>query len=238
MARSRLARRLEKESKRTLFLTSIGIIGIIILVVVYGVPLLVNMTVFIDNFRTNQEVSSTNGSPSFVDVPTIDTEYSATFSAQITVKGTSLPKYSVKLFVNNKLTDIIQTKDDGTFVFDGVALSEGKNVITAKAVNEKDKESNFSEEIVVIQRAKPPSLEVYAPKAGESYHGGEKNVRVTGKTDAYAKITVNEFWAIVDAGGNFNYTLPLHDGENTIKVAASDEAGNKTENEVKVTYSP
>ncbi len=142
------------------------------------------------------------------------------------------------MFVNNKLTDITDTKNDGTFSFDGVSLSEGKNEITAKAVNEKDKESNSSEGIVVIYRAKPPSLEVYGPKGGESYHGGEKNVKVTGKTDAYAKITVNEFWAIVDAGGNFSYTLPLHDGENSIKVTASDEAGNKTENEVKVTYAP
>lgn len=238
MARSRLARRLEKESKRTLFLTTIGIIGIIILVVVYGVPLLVNMSVFIDNFRGKQEVSNTNGSPSFVDVPTIDTEYSATFSAQITVKGTSLPKYSVKLFVNNKLTDIIQTKDDGTFVFDGVALSEGKNAITAKAVNEKDKESNYSEELTVIHRAKPPALEVYSPQSGQTFHGADSPIKVTGKTDAYAKITVNDFWAIVDESGNFNYTLPLQNGENTIKITASDEAGNKTENEVKVTYAP
>ena len=48
---------------------------------------------------------------------------------------------------------------------------------------------------------------------------------------------MNEFWAIVDAGGNFSYTLPLQNGENTIKVVATDEAGNKTEYEVKVTYS-
>ena len=236
-SRSRLTRRLEKESKRTLFLTSIGIIGIIILIAVYGVPLLVDLSVFIDNFRGNKEIAITNGSPSFVEAPILDTEYSATFSAQITVKGTSLPKHSIKLFVNNKLTDIIETKDDGVFSFDGVSLSEGKNAITAKAVNENDKESNFSQEITATHRAKPPSLEAYAPKGGESYHGGEKNLKVTGKTDVYAKITVNEFWAIVDAGGNFSYTLPLQNGENTIKVVATDEAGNKTEYEVKVTYS-
>ena len=233
-----MTRRLEKESKRTLFLTSIGIIGIIILIAVYGVPLLVDLSVFIDNFRTKKEIAITNGSPSFVETPILDTEYSATFSAQITVKGTSLSKHSVKIFVNNKLIDIAETQNDGTFVFDGITLSEGNNTITAKAVNEKDKESNFSEEVTVIHRAKPPALEIYSPQNGQTFHGAESPVKITGRTDAYAKITVNDFWAIVDGSGNFGYTLPLHDGENAIKVAASDEAGNKTENEIKVNYAP
>ena len=235
MARSRLTRRLEKESKRTLFLTSVGIIGIIILIAVYGIPLLVNMSVFIDNFRGNQQnVTNNTSSPSFVEAPILDTEYSATFSAQIAINGTSLPKYSVKLFVNEKLVDIIETKDDGSFSFPSTTLSDGENIIAAKAVNEKEKESNFSDGIKIIHRTKPPTLVMDSPQNGDKT--SENTARVTGKTEPYARVTVNDFWAIIDNQGRFIYNLPLQNGENTIKVVATDETGNKTEAELKITY--
>lgn len=238
MARSRLAKRIERESKHTLILTTIGIIIVIIFVVFFGVPFLINISVLIDNFRSEQSISDKKEQPTFVEAPILDDSYSATNSALITIKGASLPKHNVKLFINNKLTDIAEAKDDGSFIFDNVALSEGNNNIAAKAIDEKEKESNFSEILTIIQRVKPPSLEVYNPKGGETFRGGENTAKVTGKTEKYAKITINDFWAIVDSGGNFSYTLPLHEGENPIKVIATDEAGNKTENEVKVNYAP
>lgn len=236
MARSRLARRVERESKHSLILTSIGIVVIILLLVFFGVPFLINLSTIVDNLRSEQELPNRNEQPLFVQAPILETEYDATHSAQITIKGASLPKYSIKLFINNKLIDIVETKDDGTFSFAGIGLSEGKNTITAKAIDEKAKESNYAEVITITYRAKPPSLEVYAPQGGETYRGSDKNVKVTGKTEVYAKVTVNDFWAIVDNNGNFSYTLPLQNGENAIKVTATDEAGNKTEHEVKVTY--
>ena len=59
-----------------------------------------------------------------------------------------------------------------------------------------------------------------------------------GKTDSGVRITVNGFWAVIDENNNFSYSLPLQDGDNAIKVVAQDQAGNKAEKEIKVTYSP
>ena len=66
----------------------------------------------------------------------------------------------------------------------------------------------------------------------------QSTVKVLGKTDPGVRVTVNGFWAVIDENNNFSYNLPLQNGENMIKIEAIDQAGNKTEKEIKVTYSP
>ncbi|MBI2443500.1 MAG: hypothetical protein HYV40_06395, partial [Candidatus Levybacteria bacterium] len=77
------------------------------------------------------------------------------------------------------------------------------------------------------------------PADGQSFNGGDnRTITVSGKTTDDAKVTVNGFWAVMQPDGMFRYRLTLQDGENQIKIVSTDEANNKTEKSLKVTYAP
>ena len=116
-------------------------------------------------------------------------------------------------------------------------MQTGDNKIKAKATKD-DKESDFSNELDVTYRNSPPSLSLDSPTDGQKFEKDQNAAQVLGKTDSGIRITVNGFWAVIDENNNFSYNLPLQNGDNTIKIEAVDQAGNKTEKEIKVTYSP
>lgn len=61
---------------------------------------------------------------------------------------------------------------------------------------------------------------------------------VKGKTVAGAEVFVNEKETVADSQGNFSLTLQLEEGENSIFITVTDEAGNLAEKEIIVTYAP
>jgi hypothetical protein len=128
------------------------------------------------------------------------------------------------------------TQKDGSFSFKQT-LNQGGNTIKVKAT-ENNKDSDFSQVSSVTFGNTPPNLKVDAPSDGQSFSKDQNKIEVKGSTDPQVKITVNDFWAIIDENNNFSYTLPLQNGDNLIKVKATDQAGNTTEKDIKVTYSP
>ena len=81
-----------------------------------------------------------------------------------------------------------------------------------------------------------PGLEISEPGDGLEINGGDKKVKVSGKTDENNSITVNGSTVIVDAEGNFTTVTALNDGENTITIIASNSFGNSNLVERKVKY--
>ena len=74
---------------------------------------------------------------------------------------------------------------------------------------------------------------------GQGFNGGDnRTISVSGKTREGAKVTVNGFWSVMQPDGSFSYRLGLQDGENQIRIVAEDEATNRTEKSLKVTFSP
>ncbi len=161
----------------------------------------------------------------------------ATNSAQIKVSGSAPKDTTVMLYVNDIKEEEIPVDEDNNFTFDEVKIDEGENTIKTKAKDDNKNVSVYSPVIKITYLNKPPSLEINEPTDGKSFEKDDSPIQVKGKTDPKVKVTVNDFWAIVDGAGNFSYTLPLQGGENRIKVVATDEAGNKTEKEIKVSYS-
>lgn len=235
--RSRLSRRIERQTKRTFLLSLFGIIVTIFLIIKLGIPLLANFSLFVAGLKGQTDTPNKQNSV-FVSSPVLHPLPNATNSATLAISGKANPKEKVKLFVNGELADEKETEKDGSFSFERVQLSAGQNTIKTKALTEENKESDFSEEMTVVFKKDPPLLTLDAPKDEQTFSKDENVVQVLGKTDPGVKITVNQFWAIVDEQGNFSYSLTLQNGENTIKVVAVDEAGNKTEVERKVNYSP
>lgn len=236
--KSRLSKNVEKKTMHRLWLSLIGIVVVLFLLIKFGIPALINFSLFLANSKDSaitKEQKANN--PTVVLPPTLIQSFSATNSAQITVSGSAQANEQIELFVNNNLFDITNTKNDGSFTFTGVNLSSGQNNITAKA-KVANKESDFSNTLSISYANKAPSLTIATPSDGQTFSGGsQQNLVVSGKTDnGDVRVTVNGFWAIVDASGNYSYTLTLQNGGNPIKVIAEDSAGNQTEKDINVTF--
>ena len=234
MVRSRLLRRMEQRTQKNLFLSVLGIILVILLAFKLGIPLLVNISLFLSGSKDNHEVKKQE--LSFIAPPVFNPFPQATSSATIIVSGIASENQSVKLYINDALIDEVKTENDGNFSFKET-IKPGENIIKAKAVV-KDKESDFSKEITTSFKSAPPSLDISSPANNQSFSKDQNTIDVKGTTDADVKVTINGFRAITEDSGKFSYRLPLQNGENNIKIEAVDIAGNKTEKEIKVTYNP
>lgn len=235
MAKSRLSRRMEQKTKKNLLLNVLGIILVLLLILKFGIPLLINLSLFLSGSKGNLEQSE-NKDPSFIAPPILNSFPQATSSANIIITGLASKDQTINLYINDNLIDSSKTKDDGSFSFKET-ITPGENTIKAKAIA-RNKESEFSAIITTSFKSAPPSLNISSPSDGQSFSKDQNVTEVKGTTDSDVKITVNGFWAITDDAGNFSYSLLLQNGENKIKIEAVDIAGNRTEKEIKVTYSP
>ena len=104
-----------------------------------------------------------------------------------------------------------------------------------EAIKEKN-ESEFSEPVTINYKKSGPELSIEAPRDGESV-SGPSPYNISGKTEQDTTVTVNDFQAII-SGDTWSYALTLKDGENEVRVVATDLAGNKTEKIIKINYSP
>lgn len=235
--RSRLSSQLEKKTKRNLVLSVLGIIAVIFLIFKLGIPLITNLGLFISNAKESQEATKKK-STVYIPTPILDPTYSATHSATVDISGRIPQKFTIKLYVNDTVVDKLTPENDNTFTFKGISLEKGTNTIQAKAENDEKKESDFSNVITIVYKNEKPNLTIDNPPDGKTFSKDENTAQVMGTTDTGNKVTVNGFWAIVNSEGTFSYNLPLQNGENTIKIIATDEAGNTAEMERKVTYNP
>lgn len=236
--RSRLTKKLRQQSQRNLAIFSIGTIFLLYFLIQYGLPVLVNASAFLSGKKDISDSSQNKLNNVYVPSPLLDPLPEATNSARTIVSGTSEKNLTVNLYINDNLEDKTTPEDDGSFRFEDVILTKGKNTIKVQAENNDRKESDFSDRTVIYFLDKPPQLSIDSPSEGENFPHDFRNADIKGKTDLDVKVTVNDLWAIVDEKGYYSYSYPLQNGENTIKIVATDKAGNKTEKEVKVTYSP
>jgi hypothetical protein len=225
---------MEQKTKKNLLLSVLGIVLVLLLVFKFGLPLLINLSLFLSGGKGG-EAQLEKKDPSFIATPVLNSLPAATSSANITISGISSKDQTIKLYINDDFTDEIKTKENGTFSFKE-EIKAGENTIKAKAVVG-DKESEFSKSITIALKSAPPSLNVHSPSDGQSFKD-QNTVDIQGTTDPNVRITVNGFWAITDSDGSFSYRFPLQNGDNKIKIVATDIAGNRIEKELKISYSP
>lgn len=230
-------RSLRKKEKQTLR-SILFLLGLLIVVVafflLYGIQMLVNFSLYLGKNKDKNTASASN-SNSYIAPPVINPMFSATNSAQISVSGYALSKYTVRLFVNDHLSGTQAISDDKSFVFHNIQLQQGENDIKAQSVTPDGKESTFSEITKVTFSNKAPSLNISSPNDGQTFSGSDNPIKVSGKTDIGIHVQINDYWAIVDDQGNFSYILPLQKGDNHLHIVASDDAGNQTSKDIKVT---
>lgn len=234
MRRSRLSKNFEKKSRKTLYLSIVGIAIVLFLLFRFGIDILVSFSSFISG-SNNSQTTTTNNQINFIAPPILNPLIPATNSAQIVITGKALKGQKINLYLNGQGVDQIQTNNDGIFTFNET-LKNGDNQIKVRAM-QNNKNSDFSNTFDVVFKNSPPTLDVTSPTDGQSFKKDQNTASVTGKTDQGTTVTVNGFWAVVDDNNNYSYTLSLQNGDNQIKIIAIDQAGNKTEKDLKVNYS-
>lgn len=234
MRRSRLNKRTEKKTRKTIFLSILGIIFIIFLLYKFGLELLVNFSFFITGFK-NQQTDSTQNEINFISAPVLNPIRQATNSSHILITGKADKNRGIYLFINNSQVDQTSADDKGSFKFTE-ELEKGNNQINAKVIFN-NKESDFSNSLYITYQTLEPKLDISTPTDGQQFKKDQNTVVVSGKTDPSVTVTVNGFWAVIDENNNFSYTLSLRNGDNDIKIIATDQAGNTSEKNLKVNYS-
>lgn len=232
---SRLTQQLENKTKRNLAITVSAIALIVAVLWTFGVPILTSVSYMLAGSKNEEE---TTKKVTYIAPPTLDDTFDATNSARVTISGSSIAKAKVELFVNNRSEESTNVDNKNTFTFSGVSLKQGNNSIKARVVTDGNQKSDFSNILTIAYLNKPPELSLETPDDGQEFQKDTKIIEVKGKTDPGTKVTVNDFWAIVDDEGQYSYTLPLKDGDNEIKVVATDEGGNTSEKSLRVKYSP
>ena len=212
----------------------VGIIAIFIFLGIFGVRILIGFSLLVDKLRGTSQQQVTQ---QLILPPELDPLPIATNSATIAVSGKGLAGLTVIVYINDTDTEKATVDKDGSFKVASVKLIEGTNTISAKQTDDKKNVSALSEVFTVISKKSKPTLDVSYPTDNQQIRQDQNTVTVTGKTNDEANtITVNDRLAIVRSDGSFSYDLTVPDGDSTIKIVATDTAGNQITIERKINY--
>lgn len=225
----------EKKFTRKLLTSLVIVAASGIFVIFFGLPLLAKIVFFMSGGSQRQTQNTTDTSLALLP-PTLNSIITATNSANINISGYSIIDATITVVVNGEESAKIPTDKDGKFNTSEITLKEGENKINA-FVARKDQESSPSETFVVIYKKSNPKIEISAPLNGARIHQDSRDITVSGATDAGNRLIINDRLVIVQNDGSFNFKVTLSDGDNTIKLQAADDAGNTTDQELKVNFS-
>ncbi len=162
----------------------------------------------------------------------------ATNGAEIIIEGYTEGGANIELNVNDVLNKTDTAKDDGFFSLTA-SLQNGSNRIQVRAVDAANNAS-LSEIKLVNLDNEPVVLTIVSPKDGTEYIGkNSQAVEINGKVNkSNTQVLANNSFVDVARDGTFTHRLQLSNGDNNIKIVASDKAGNKDEVNLRLIYSP
>lgn len=233
----RSARRLARKSSKN-FIVTLIIVGLLIYATINW--LLPNFIGGVGSVKNILQPSQHIAVPKSEAIapPVLNIPYEATNSASISIKGYGTPNSKVKLYIDDEGMQTVNVSSDGSFTFEEVYLILGINNIYGKTLNDKGEESLPSKTIKLVFDNEKPNLQINEPEDGKKIQGGDKKIKVAGKTEIGTKVFINGNQTIVDKDGNFSQDQSLNDGDNTISIKAADAAGNITEIQRSVNYTP
>jgi len=169
-------------------------------------------------------------------IPVISALPEATNSAKLKIEGYTEAGVEVEYFINSRRV-ISELSDESGFYQATLSLEDGDNLIKVRAKDKAGNES-ISKPINVIYDFKVPELVIESPTDGQEFFGLQRQtISVKGEvSESDADLRINNTFVRLDREGLFNYKVKLNEGENEIKVVASDKAGNVVEKVLKVSY--
>ncbi len=231
----RSLRHSESKAKRNLILTIVGILVACYLLFTWGLPFIIGHLSFLNKNKSVIPAESLKIDEAIAP-PVLYIPYEATNSASLSFSGYAAPLSKVEIYIDDEVKSQTDTDSEGKFTTGQIALNLGTNNIHAVTINDSEKKSLPSKNIRLYFSSEKPLLEISEPGDGTEIKGGDKKVKVAGKTDVNNSITVNGSTVIVDGEGNFQTVQVLNDGDNTINVVASNSFGNNNQMQRLVKY--
>lgn len=232
--RSRLEKQVEEQATKSTIALGLLSIGAVLAVVVFGLPLLVRLSVVLGEIKTKTsgEVKEKTLPPL---PPRLVVPYEATNSAKITVAGLAEVGAVVELLKNDVAIGTTVVSTNGDFNFVAVELDNGVNSFLARARTDGGGSSELSTPLEVIYDNLAPGVEMTNPSES-SLTVDYAEFDVIGKTEKGASVMVNGHIAVVDDEGKFKSRIQLVAGKNTVETVVRDLAGNETKKTVDITY--
>lgn len=234
MAFSRLGRLEEKKQKRQLFLAVIGSLGLLVFVAIFGLKLLVGFSLFVDKIRGSAPAAQPT--PATVNPPVLDPVSESTNSADLILSGRGVANLILTVYINESEKKKLTIPESGEFSLIIGPLQTGANTISAKQTDKNGNISGLSNVLESEYKKAAPIIELTSPQDGAALTGEDNRVTIAGKTEDENRVTVNDRVIVVHTDGSFTYNYPLPEGETVLKIVATDQAGNQTTIERKVTY--
>jgi hypothetical protein len=231
----RSLRKLEKKTRSRVVIAVIMVVLLGVFLINWGLPALIGALGSINNLKPKPTVSKATTDEA-VAPPVLNIPFEATNSAMLSLKGYTTADAKVEIYVDEEIKSTAQAEGNGSFST-SVALSVGNNNIYGITVDG-DKKSLPSKTIRLLYSDEKPDLKLNEPPDNHEIKGGDKKVRVSGKTETQNSVTVNGSTVILNGDGGFLTELNINEGENVIKVMATNQFNNSTEIERKVKYSP
>jgi len=195
------------------------------------------MSIFITEFKKPDKTIQKKLT-SYVLAPVLEPTEEATNKARITIKGNAQQGNSIEIFLNGSSYKKLVADKKGDFST-SVTLNKGNNRILAIAKDKDGNESVPSETLYISLKTSDPKLIINDPQNGQKFEGEDnKKIIISGETDPENTLYLNERLIIIQSNGSFNYALELKEGDNTLKFLAQDNAGNETEKEITVSFTP
>lgn len=236
MVSSRLRRVEEKDASRRIAIAFLGIVGVSVFLLLFGVKILIGFSLLVDKIRGGS--APTDQQQVIILPPVLDPLPEATGSATITISGKGDPKTKAIIFVNDMEYKRVPVETNGTFNVSNIDIDGNSITIYAKLIDDKNNMSSVSNTITTTADRTAPKLTIDKPEDNTTINDGTHKVTVTGITDEDMKVTINGRIVVVKSDGSFSYSMPLNDGENILKIISRDSAGNETTVERKVIYQP
>ncbi|KKS31498.1 hypothetical protein A2380_00420 [candidate division WWE3 bacterium RIFOXYB1_FULL_43_24] len=225
----------EQELSKKLIKKLLGIIGLIVFVIlalfVFAPTFGSAFGLLSKNRNAKEEVVTVRIRP-----PTLTNVPTATKETKINLAGYANEGETIKLFVNGPEVAQTTTGADGIFNFISIELIKGRNTVFAKAVNAKNEESEAGETFTIILDTEAPKIEVDSPKNDSTVRNLDKRITIVGKVSEKSTLKINGRMVIQKPDLTFEYILGVKSGDVEIKIEATDEAGNKSEETINVKY--
>ncbi|MBI2052034.1 hypothetical protein HYT33_04745 [Candidatus Roizmanbacteria bacterium] len=230
---SRLERYQKKELRKNIVVfVLIGFLFVVFMSTI-GLPLLVNTSLFIGRLLGGGRETPEKRAQILGDF-TIDEIPVATNSARIIIGGSVTNISTLEVYLNNAKVKELDVEDESDFSTDIDGLELGENEIYLVGRTKKSNEKRESSTYTVVYKKDKPKLEISEPLDNTKTLRDE--VKISGKTDKGNSISVNDAPVTVSSNGDFQTLVKLKDGENKIRIVATDTAGNSEEKTLTITY--
>ncbi len=151
-------------------------------------------------------------------------EVSRVRDANLTIEGLTDPDAAIQL---EGEPAVIPVDADGRFNIKRQLL-EGSNIVLVTATDPAGNVATLSRDVMLVTQ--PPEVSITNPASGEWTN--ESLINVAGVVPPGTVLKVNGQEAIVGEGGVFEREVILQEGENVLRLEATDDVGNVTSQEL------